>query len=124
MVDSPLNLVLNGGMAPSVIAIVVGFFALNIGTCLFVMASPETAASVFARPHNFFILTLYRSALAFGRWDWEYDLDPGTPFPALVRNCRRRAMGRLWLFVVGVVVLVLVSAMSGHLPVFTPHTSF
>lgn len=121
MVDSPLNLVLNEGMAPSVIAVVVGLIALNVGVCLFVFASPEAAASVFAGRGNWLTLMLYRSALAFGRYDWEKDLDPGTPFPALVRNCRRRAIGRLWLFVVGAVILVLVSAMSGHLPQFTPH---
>lgn len=104
-------------------AVVVGLLTLNIGICLFVIASPEAAASVFAGRGNWLTLAMYRSALAFGRWDNENDLAPGKPFPALVRSCRRRAITRIWLFVAGVVILVLLSTLNGHLPRFTPHTS-
>ncbi len=106
-------------MAP-LIAVFVALVALSVVTCAFIAANPETAASVIAgRSGNWLTLLLFRSVLYFSTTDVEPDLAPGTPFPDLVRNCRRRAIGRLQLFIVAVVILVLVSVMNGHVPRIT-----
>jgi hypothetical protein len=108
-------------MSPWLIALVVGLITLNVVMCLQVIVNPEAAASVFDGQRNRLTEMLYCSALAFGRYDCESDLASGTPFPALVRNCRRRAIGRLRLLFAGLVVLVFVSIITGHVPAFTSH---
>jgi hypothetical protein len=119
--DRRLDLVLNDSMSPWLIALVVGLITLNVVMCLQVIVNPEAAASAFDGQGNRLTEMLYCSALAFGRYDCEPDLASGTPFPALVRNCRRRAIGRLQLFFAGLVVLVFVSIITGHVPAFTSH---
>lgn len=114
---------LNEGMSPPVITVVVALVALNVVMCLFVVANPEAAATVFAGRGNWFTLALYSSVLAFGRYDTERDLAAGIPFSVLVVNCRRRAIRRLQLLLVGVVIVALVSVINGHMPRFTAHTS-
>ena len=100
-------------MAVYVVAVGASLIVLNVVMCLAIVANPEAAASVFAGPANLPTVLLYRSVLAFGRYDSEADLNPGTPFAVLVQNCRRRAMRRLQLLLVGVVILVVVSASKG-----------
>lgn len=121
MVDSPLKLVLNYSMPALLIVLAVGLVILNVAMCLHIVSNPEGAAAVFDGRSNWLTLMLYRSVLCFSRWDFERDLAPGTPFPALVRNCRRRAVGRLQLFAAGAVMFVLVTVITGHLPRFTTH---
>ena len=120
--DSPLDLVLNDSMSPWVIALAVGLITLNVVICRYVIANPEAAASVFDGRGNRVMEMVYRSVLALGRYDGECDLARGTPFPALVRNCRRRAIGRLQLFLAGLVVFVLVVIVTGYVPAFTSPT--
>jgi len=99
------------------VAIFVGLVVLNIAICVSVVAKPEDAASVIAERKNPLTLALYYSVLSMSRMDPQSDLAPSTPFPALVRNCRRRAVRRLQLFFGGAVVLALF-IVTGHTPMW------
>lgn len=97
------------------VAIFAGLVVLNIAVCVSVLARPEDAASVFAERNNPLTLALYYSVLSMSRMDGQRDLAAGTPFPALVRNCRRRAVRRLQLFCAGAMVMAVL-IMTGHAP--------
>ena len=99
------------------VAIFAGLVVLNIAICVSVVAKPEDAASVFAERNNALTLAMYYSVLSMSRMDGQCDLAPGTPFPTLVRNCRRRAVRRLQLFFAGAMIMVLMIA-TGHMPVW------
>lgn len=104
-------------MLPVVLAAGAGLIVLNVAVCVAVVLNPEDAASVFAARRNWLALTLYYSTLSFSYMDPQRDLAADTPFPTLVRNCRRRAVGRLQLFFAGAVLLAVVTISTGHAPV-------
>lgn len=99
------------------VAIFAGVLVLNIVICVSVVANPEDAASVFAERKNLPMLAIYYTALTLSRFDSLQGLAAGTPFPTLVRNCRNRAMRRLQLFLLGVVVMAIL-IVTGHTPVW------
>ncbi|HKU67602.1 MAG TPA: hypothetical protein VJP85_07500 [Candidatus Baltobacteraceae bacterium] len=103
-------------MWPLVLAVGVGLIVLNVVVCVAVVVNPEDAASVLAKRSNWLALGLYYSVLSFSYMDPQRDLASSTPFPALVQNCRRRALRRLQLFFAGAVIIVLVSISNGHAP--------
>lgn len=92
-----------------------GVLSFHVIMCLYVLSNADAVASEIAKPSRSFLAWIYLGILSVFRNDPELDLvQSGLPYDAVVANCRRRALMRLGISLLGVII-VTAFLLSGSL---------